>query len=61
MMSLLNPGMPPLSHQDILDNAGRQVDRYMQEDRSYLDLADLLCIPSDSNFANIYELCLNHN
>ncbi|XP_059140242.1 nuclear pore complex protein Nup155-like [Physella acuta] len=49
MMSLLNPGMPPLSHQDILDNAGRQVDRYMQEDRSYLDLADLLCIPSDSH------------
>ncbi|KAH9488744.1 hypothetical protein Btru_059325, partial [Bulinus truncatus] len=48
MVSLLSPGLPPLSMQDILENAGRLVDKNLQDDRSYLDLVDLLNIPSDS-------------
>ncbi|BFZ16747.1 hypothetical protein BsWGS_19786 [Bradybaena similaris] len=49
MVSLLNPGLPLLSLQDILDSAGRLVDKHIQDDRSYLDLVDLLNIPSDSH------------
>ncbi|XP_005105150.1 nuclear pore complex protein Nup155 [Aplysia californica] len=48
MVSLLSPGLPPLSLQDILDNAGRLVDRHLQEDSLYLDLVNLLNIPAEN-------------
>lgn len=48
MVSLLSPGLPPLSLQDILDHAGRLVDKHLQDDRSYLDLVDQLNVPSES-------------
>ena len=47
MVSLISPGLPPLSLQDILDNAGRLVDKFQQDDRSYPDLASLLNITSE--------------
>ena len=47
MVSLLSPGIPPLSLQDILDSAGRLVDKHLQDDTSYLDLVDLLNIPGE--------------
>ncbi|XP_052257804.1 nuclear pore complex protein Nup155-like [Dreissena polymorpha] len=34
-----------LSHQDMLDTAGRLVDRHLQEDRTSLDLSELLRVP----------------
>uniref|UniRef100_A0A0B7BCT5 Nucleoporin Nup133/Nup155-like N-terminal domain-containing protein n=1 Tax=Arion vulgaris TaxID=1028688 RepID=A0A0B7BCT5_9EUPU len=49
MVSLLSPGLPLLSLQDILDSAGRLVDRHLQDDCSYLDLIDLLNISSDAH------------
>ncbi|CAL1535434.1 unnamed protein product, partial [Lymnaea stagnalis] len=48
MVSLLSPGLPPISLQDILEKAGHMVDRHMQDDNSFMDLVDLLNIPSDN-------------
>uniref|UniRef100_A0A2C9M6L4 Nucleoporin Nup133/Nup155-like N-terminal domain-containing protein n=1 Tax=Biomphalaria glabrata TaxID=6526 RepID=A0A2C9M6L4_BIOGL len=48
MVSLLSPGLPPLSLPDVLENAGHLVDKHLQEDRTYFDLVDLLNIPSDT-------------
>jgi len=48
MVSLLNPGLPPLSLQDVLDSAGRLVDKHLQDDGAYLDLVDLLNIPGEN-------------
>lgn len=60
MVSLLNPGLPPLTLHDVLDSAGRLVDRHLQEDRSYMDLVDLLNVPADCKiilkFHIIYKL-----
>ena len=50
MVSLLSPGIPPLSLQDILDSAGRLVDKQMQDDSAYLDLVDMLNIPGESEY-----------
>lgn len=38
-------GLPQLSHQDWLENAARQVDKQLQDDRSYQDLSDQLKVP----------------
>lgn len=41
-------GLPQLSHQDWLENAARQVDKQLQDDRSYQDLSDQLKVPIHS-------------
>ncbi|KAK7100912.1 nuclear pore complex protein Nup155-like [Littorina saxatilis] len=46
MVSILGGGLPPLSVQDMLENSGRLVDKFLQDDRSYLDLSEQLQIPS---------------
>ena len=48
MASILGGGLPPLSVQDMLENSGRLVDKFLQDDRSYLDLSEQLQIPSHS-------------
>ncbi|KAK3794466.1 hypothetical protein RRG08_003619 [Elysia crispata] len=57
MVSLMSPGLPPLSLQDILENAGRLVDKFQQDDRSYPDLASLLNIPSEyqASLSGLYD------
>ncbi|GFN98864.1 nuclear pore complex protein nup155-like [Plakobranchus ocellatus] len=57
MVSLMSPGLPPLSLQDILDNAGRLVDKFLQDDRSYPELANLLNIPSEyqASLSGLYD------
>ncbi|KAJ8305762.1 hypothetical protein KUTeg_016307 [Tegillarca granosa] len=42
---LAQGGLPPLSHQDILESAGRLVDKHLQDDRNYLDLSEQLKVP----------------
>lgn len=41
-------GSPQFSHQDWLENAARQVDKQLQDDRSYQDLSDQLKVPIHS-------------
>ncbi|KAL8597837.1 hypothetical protein ACOMHN_061370 [Nucella lapillus] len=48
MASILGGGLPPLSVQDMLENSGRLVDKFLQDDRNYLDLSGQLQIPSHS-------------
>ncbi|XP_041357627.1 nuclear pore complex protein Nup155-like [Gigantopelta aegis] len=48
MASILDIGLPPLTHQDILESASRLVDKHLAEDRNYLDPSELLKIPSHS-------------
>ncbi|XP_076462327.1 nuclear pore complex protein Nup155-like isoform X2 [Babylonia areolata] len=48
MASILGGGLPPLSVQDMLENSARLVDKFLQDDRSYLDLSEQLQIPSHS-------------
>ncbi|XP_060081127.1 nuclear pore complex protein Nup155-like [Ylistrum balloti] len=46
MASFMASGvMSPPSHQDVMDSAGRLLDKHMQDDRSYLDLSDQLKVP----------------
>ncbi|XP_067677422.1 nuclear pore complex protein Nup155-like isoform X1 [Haliotis asinina] len=45
MVSMMG-SIPPLTLQDVLDSAGRQIDKHLQEDKNYLDLSELLRIPS---------------
>ncbi|KAL5017128.1 hypothetical protein ScPMuIL_006717 [Solemya velum] len=68
---LSSTGVVPLSHQDMLENAARLVDRQLQEDRSYPDLSELLRIPAhnqtsvsglhDYDYPNLLEagICLD--
>ncbi|KAK7492894.1 hypothetical protein BaRGS_00015841 [Batillaria attramentaria] len=46
MASILGGSLPPLSLQDVLENSARLVDKFLQDDRSYLDLSEQLQIPS---------------
>lgn len=55
MASILGGGLPPLSVQDMLENSGRLVDKFLQDDRSYLDLSEQLQIPSHSK----HSFCLS--
>ena len=41
-------GSPQFSHQDWLENAARQVDKQLQDDRSYQELSDQLKVPIHS-------------
>ena len=35
----------PMGHQDMLESAGRLVDKHLQDDRTSLDLSELLRVP----------------
>lgn len=41
-------GSPHFSNQDWMENAARQVDKQLQDDRSYQDLSDQLKVPIHS-------------
>ncbi|XP_050400754.1 nuclear pore complex protein Nup155 isoform X1 [Patella vulgata] len=42
MASIIGSGLPPFAQQDVLDNAGRLIDKHIQEDQSYVDLSELI-------------------
>ncbi|ESO88145.1 hypothetical protein LOTGIDRAFT_234706 [Lottia gigantea] len=39
---MVGGSIPPLGQQDMLDNAGRLIDKHIQEDQNYVDLSELL-------------------
>lgn len=43
-------GSPQFSHQDWLEGAARQVDRQLQDERSYQELSDQLKVPVHSKW-----------
>lgn len=55
-------GMPatlnPMTHQDMLENAGRLIDKHLQEDRTSLDLSELLRVPMHSKFTLLSVDCV---
>lgn len=47
------------STQDMMESAGQMIDRALQEDRMYLDLADLLRVPAHSKqILHIFQLVM---
>lgn len=60
MASILGGGLPPLSLQDVLENSGRLVDKFLQDDRSYLDLSEQLQVHSHSKefYFNVFHYLL---
>lgn len=49
MASFLSGGvMPPPSQQDVMESAGRLLDKHLQDDRNYLDMSDQLKVPIHS-------------
>ena len=52
-------GSPQFSHQDWLENAARQVDKQLQDDRSYQELSDQLKVPIHSKIVfGLYDTYL---
>lgn len=48
----MQTSLSPISHHDMLENAGRLVDKHLQEDRTSLDLSELLRVPVHSMYDN---------